>query len=74
MSGFLLDTNIISELVKPRPERVVTKWIDATDENLLCLSVLTFGEIRKGIASPRRRGDVVRPPGRSSVCRPNSVH
>lgn len=51
MSGFLLDTNVISELVKPRPERVVTKWIDATDENLLCLSVLTFGEIRKGIGS-----------------------
>jgi len=51
VSGFLLDTNVVSELVKPRPEPAVTKWIDATDENLLCLSVLTFGEIRKGIAS-----------------------
>ena len=51
MSGFLLDTNVISELVKPRPEPAVTKWIDATEENLLCLSVLTFGEIRKGIAA-----------------------
>lgn len=50
MSGFLLDTNIISELAKPRPEPKVTTWIDATDENLLCLSVLTLGEIRKGIA------------------------
>ena len=53
MSGFLLDTNVISELVKPRPEPRVTAWIDATDEHLLYLSVLTMGEIRKGIASLR---------------------
>ncbi|MFY9903976.1 MAG: type II toxin-antitoxin system VapC family toxin [Terriglobales bacterium] len=51
MSGFLLDANVISELVKPRPEPAVAKWIDATEENLLCLSVLTFGEIRKEIAA-----------------------
>jgi predicted nucleic acid-binding protein len=50
VSGFLLDTNIISELVKRKPEPKVTTWIDATDENLLYLSVLTLGEIRKGIA------------------------
>ncbi len=49
MSGFLLDTNVISELIRPRPERKVTAWIDATEEELLFLSVLTFGEIRKGI-------------------------
>jgi predicted nucleic acid-binding protein len=53
VSGFLLDTNIISELVKPKPERKVTSWIESTDENLLYLSVLTLGEIRKGIASLR---------------------
>ena len=51
MSGFLLDTNVISELVKPRPDPTVARWIDATDESLLCLSVLTLGEIRKGMAS-----------------------
>ena len=50
MSGFLLDTNVISELVKPRPEATVTTWIEDTDESLLYLSVLTFGEIRRGIA------------------------
>ena len=50
MSGFLLDTNVISELVKPRPEANVTAWIEATDESLLYLSVLTLGEIRRGIA------------------------
>jgi predicted nucleic acid-binding protein len=50
VSGFLLDTNVISELVKPKPEPRVARWIDSTDENLLHLSVLTLGEIRKGIA------------------------
>ena len=51
MSGFLLDTNVISELVKPRPEASVTAWIEGTDESLLYLSVLTLGEIRRGIAA-----------------------
>ena len=51
MSGFLLDTNVISELVKPRPEQKVISWIQATDESLFFLSVLTIGEIRKGINS-----------------------
>ncbi|HEX6718217.1 MAG TPA: type II toxin-antitoxin system VapC family toxin [Pyrinomonadaceae bacterium] len=50
MSGFLLDTNVISELVKPRPDANVTAWIEGTDESLLYLSVLTLGEIRRGIA------------------------
>jgi toxin FitB len=49
VSGFLLDTNVISELIKPRPEPKVTEWIDATHEELLFLSVLTLGEIRKGV-------------------------
>jgi len=51
VSGFLLDTNIISELVKPKPEANVTEWIENTDESLLYLSVLTLGEIRRGIAA-----------------------
>jgi predicted nucleic acid-binding protein len=51
VSGFLLDTNVISELVKPKPEPRVTQWVENTDETLLHLSVLTLGEIRKGIAS-----------------------
>ena len=50
MSGFLLDTNCISELVKPRPAPGVVDWIEAADEAILYLSVLTFGEIRKGLA------------------------
>ncbi len=49
MTAFLLDTNVISELRKPKSEPKVTTWIDATDEELLFLSVLTLGEIRKGV-------------------------
>ena len=51
MSGFLLDTNVIFELVKPRPEANVTAWIESTAESLLHLSILTLGEIRRGIAA-----------------------
>ncbi len=50
MSGFLLDTNLISELVRPRPNSGVIDWIKSTDESILHISVLTAGEIRKGIA------------------------
>src|SRR5258708_714794 len=50
MSGFLLDTNCISELVRPKPEPRVIDWMEAADEAMLYLSVLTVGEIRKGLA------------------------
>jgi len=50
MSGFLLDTNCISELVCSKPEPRVLDWMEAADESLLFLSVLTLGEIRKGVA------------------------
>lgn len=51
MSGFLLDTNVISELVKPKPDSRVTSWIQSVEESVLHLSVLTLGEIRQGIAA-----------------------
>jgi len=50
MSGFLLDTNCISEVVRVKPEPCVMEWIEAAEETLLYLSVLTLGEIRKGLA------------------------
>jgi len=50
MSGYLLDTTCISELVRLKPEPSVIVWMQATDETLLYLSVLTLGEIRKGLA------------------------
>ncbi len=59
MNGFLLDTNVISELIKPRPDENVVRWIAKTDEALLFLSVLTLGQIRYGIEKlkpGKRRG------------------
>jgi toxin FitB len=50
MSGFLLDTNCISEFVRSSPDRRVLEWLESTNESLLYLSVLTLGEIRKGVA------------------------
>jgi predicted nucleic acid-binding protein len=50
MNGFLLDTNCISEAVRPKPDLRVMQWMEAANENLLYLSVLTLGEIRKGLA------------------------
>ena len=50
MSGFLLDTNVLSELVKSKPDGNVLRWIEETDESILFLSVLALGEIRNGIA------------------------
>ena len=49
MSGYLLDTNVLSEGIKLRPDAKVKAWVDATDEQLFHVSVLTLGEIRKGI-------------------------
>jgi toxin FitB len=51
MKGYLLDTNCISEAVRSRPEPRVMSWLECADETLLYLSVLTLGEIRKGVAS-----------------------
>ncbi len=51
MNGFLLDTNCVSELVRITPDPNVVEWMDTTDETLLYLSVLTLGEIRKGLAA-----------------------
>ena len=50
MNGYLLDTNCISELVRIQPEPSVVAWMEAADETLLYLSVLTLAEIRKGLA------------------------
>ena len=47
--SFLLDTCTISEPKQKLPNEKVLEWIDAQDESKFFLSVLTIGEIRKGI-------------------------
>jgi predicted nucleic acid-binding protein len=43
-------TNCIFDLVRPKPDRRVIGWMEAVDEALLYLSILTVGEIRTGLA------------------------
>jgi toxin FitB len=47
---YLLDTCLVSELVKKKPNPRVLKWVADYDEDLTFLSVLTLGEIQKGIS------------------------
>lgn len=55
----LLDTCVVSELARPKPEPAVVRWLDATPEVQLHVSVLTIGEIERGCsqlpAGARRR-------------------
>jgi predicted nucleic acid-binding protein len=49
--SYLLDTNVVSELVRPRPNARVTRWIREVPSSALHLSVLSLGEIRRGVES-----------------------
>ncbi|HZO54243.1 MAG TPA: PIN domain-containing protein, partial [Bryobacteraceae bacterium] len=50
MSGFLLDTNVISEFSrKGGPDLRVKRWLEAAESESLFTSIVTFGEIRFGI-------------------------
>jgi predicted nucleic acid-binding protein len=51
MSGFLLDTNIPSEMTRPFPQRSVAQWLEDADDEGLYFSVVSLGEILKGIAT-----------------------
>jgi predicted nucleic acid-binding protein len=57
--SYLLDTCVVSEPTKPRPAPAVVAWLRSADPESLYLSVLTLGEIEKGIerlpANARRR-------------------
>ncbi len=55
--GWLLDTNVVSELLKgARANRAVLEWVDRAEEARLYLSVITLGEIAKGIGLAESRG------------------
>ena len=58
MRGYLLDTNVISETRKSRPDAGVIAFLSAAGAESLFLSVLTLGELRKGVALKRRTDSV----------------
>lgn len=47
--SFLLDTNVVSEWVKPHPNPGVVSWLGEVDEEQVFISVVTIGELRHGI-------------------------
>ena len=61
MSGWLLDTNVLSELRRPRPNAKVVAFVAAQPLDRLYVSVVTFAELRFGIellADPSRRAEL----------------
>jgi predicted nucleic acid-binding protein len=57
--SFLLDTNVVSEWVKPQPNLHVITWLQDVDEDHVFLSVASFAEIRRGVElmPPGKRRD-----------------
>ncbi|MCX6599641.1 MAG: type II toxin-antitoxin system VapC family toxin [Acidobacteria bacterium] len=49
MTRYLLDTNVLSELPRPQPDPAVVRFIASIPERQLLISVLSLGEIRRGI-------------------------
>ena len=55
---YLLDTNVVTETRKRAPDSNVITWLDRVDQTQMFLSVLTLGEVRKGIEM-RRQHDLL---------------
>lgn len=47
---YLLDTNVLSEVRRPQPDRAVMEWLDQVDEDRVYLSVISIAEIARGVA------------------------
>lgn len=63
MQAYLLDTNVLSETVRSRPDPGVVQWLEGLAPQQLHVSVLTLGEIRKGAllaSDPVRRRKLLR--------------
>jgi len=54
---YLLDTNVVSELRKPKPHGAVLAWFDAIEDTRLHLSAMTIGEIQVGIELTREQDE-----------------
>src|SRR5512146_567638 len=58
VNTYLLDTNVVSELRKPRPHGALVAWINDQQEEQLFLSAVTLGELQAGIERTRRQDPV----------------
>lgn len=48
--SFLLDTNVLSEMCKPKPDPNVYSWLDTTNEEEIFMSVVSLAEIQQGLS------------------------
>ena len=55
MTRFLLDTNVVSELRKPKPHGGVVAWIAALREDQIYVSAVTMGELQRGVEQTRKQ-------------------
>jgi hypothetical protein len=55
MTGYLLDTNIVSELRKQKPHGGVVAWLQALREDQVHISAVTIGELQRGIERVRKQ-------------------
>lgn len=60
--SYLLDTNVISETIRRQQNKIVISWLEQIPSEALFISVLTLGEIRKGIEkhTDRKRREILR--------------
>jgi toxin FitB len=55
VTGYLLDTNVVSELRKPKPHGAVLAWLSSIPASQILLSAVTIGELQAGIGLTRRQ-------------------
>jgi predicted nucleic acid-binding protein len=52
---YLLDTNVVSELRRPKPHGAVVAWLEGVDDDVLHLSAVTLGELQSGVEITREQ-------------------
>ncbi len=55
MNRYLLDTNVVSELRKPKPHGAVVTWLEGLQESQIYLSAVTIGELQAGVELTRKQ-------------------
>ncbi len=55
MTRYLLDTNIVSEIRKPKPHGAVAAWFGGLRDEQICLSAVTLAELQEGVERTRRQ-------------------
>ena len=52
---YILDTNVVSELRRPRPNPAVVGWLSATTAGQIFIAAVSFGELQAGVEMTRRQ-------------------